>query len=145
LVRKASPTRAPARASHLAGCLVDSTARSVAYAAPTSSRVSSASGLSKRNISTATGVVASTSPESRPAAAEPVVRRTVAWSSQTAATPSSAWGTRRLHEDRPKTRMDSAIGQSASGVLSTVIALAASEEPKKNACQDSEPAWAAAA
>ena len=56
----------------------DSTARRVAYAEPTSSSVSSASGLSNRNISTATGVVASTTPASSPAAVDPVVRRTVA-------------------------------------------------------------------
>ena len=123
----------------------DSTARRVAYADPTSSSVSSASGLSNRNISTATGVVASTTPASSPAAAEPVVRRTVACSRPTAATPSSAWGTSRLHDDSPKTRTDSAIGHSESGVLSTVIELAASEEPKKNACHDSDPACAAAA
>ena len=49
-----------------------------------------------------------------------------------------------LHDESPKIRTDSAIGQSASGVLSTVIELAASDEPKKNAFQDSEPAWAAA-
>src|SRR5689334_24878240 len=120
-------------------------ARNVAYAEPTSSSVSRASGLSNRNISTATGVVASTSPATRPAPAEPVVRRTVAYSSPTAATPSSAWGTSRLHDERPKIRIDRAIGHSESGVLSTVIELAASEEPKKNAFHDSEPAWAAAA
>ena len=49
-----------------------------------------------------------------------------------------------LHDERPKSRTDSAIGHSASGVLSTVIELAASEEPKKNAFHDSEPACAAA-
>ena len=49
-----------------------------------------------------------------------------------------------LHDESPKIRTDSAIGHSDSGVLSTVIELAASEEPKKNAFQDSEPAWAAA-
>ena len=66
-------------------------------------------------------------------------------SSQTASTPSIACGARMLHDERPKTRTDRLIGHSASGVLSTVIALAASEEPKKNAVHDSEPAWAAAA
>ena len=101
--------------------------------------------MSKRNISTATGVSASVAPASRPAAAEPVVRRTAACSTATAATPSSACGTRMLHEESPKIRTESAIGQSESGVLSTVIALAASEEPKKNAFQDSDPACAAAA
>ena len=116
----------------------------MAYAAATRSRQSIASGLSNRNISTATGVSAITPPAIRAATADPVVRRTVAWSSQTAPTPSSAWGTRMLHEDSPKTRTESAIGQMANGVLSTVMLLAASEEPKKNAFQDSDPAWAAA-
>ena len=60
------------------------------------------------------------------------------------ATPKIACGTRMLHEERPKRRIESAIGHSASGVLSTVIELAASEEPKKNAFHDSDPAWAAA-
>ena len=36
------------------------------------------------------------------------------------------------------------MGHSDIGVLSTVIELAASEEPKKNAFHDSEPAWTAA-
>ena len=49
-----------------------------------------------------------------------------------------------LHDDSPKSLTDSAIGHRDSGVLSTVMLLAASEEPKKNAFQDSEPAWAAA-
>ena len=49
-----------------------------------------------------------------------------------------------LQEESPKTRTESPIGQRASGVLSTVIELAASDEPKKNAFHDSEPACAAA-
>ena len=49
-----------------------------------------------------------------------------------------------LQDERPKIRTDSPIGHSASGVLSTVIEFAASEEPKKNAFHDSEPACAAA-
>ena len=49
-----------------------------------------------------------------------------------------------LHDESPKTRTESPIGQSANGVLSTVIEFAASEEPKKNAFHDSEPACAAA-
>ncbi len=101
--------------------------------------------MSKRNISTATGVSARVAPARRPAVAEPVVRRTEACSSATAATPSSAWGASSDHEESPKIRTESAIGHSESGVLSTVIALAASEEPKKNAFHDSLPAWTAAA
>ena len=116
----------------------------MAYAAATSSSTSIASGLLKRNISTATGVSAIVAPAIRPATAEPVVRRTVLCSSQTAATPSSACGTRMLQDESPKIRTESPIGHSASGVLSTVMLLAASEEPKKNAFHDSDPAWAAA-
>ncbi len=103
-----------------------------------------ASGLLKRNISTATGVSAITVPASSPAAAEPVVRRTTWCSSATVATPSIAWGRRMLQLESPKSRTDSAIGHRASGVLSTVIELAASLDPKKNAFHDSEPAWTAA-
>jgi len=66
-------------------------------------------------------------------------------SSQTARTPSIAWGTRIDQDDRPNTFTDSAIGHNESGVLSTVIEFEASEEPKKNAFHDSDPAWAAAA
>lgn len=116
----------------------------MAYAEATSSSTSIASGLLNRNISTATGVSASAAPGSRPAADAAVVRRTVATSSQTASTPSIAWGTRIDQDERPKTRTASAIGHSAKGVLSTVIELAASEEPKKNAFHDSDPAWAVA-
>ena len=49
-----------------------------------------------------------------------------------------------LHELRPKIRTDSAMIHSAAGGLSTVIELAASEDPKNSAFQLSEPAWAAA-
>jgi len=44
----------------------------------------------------------------------------------------------------PKTRTDRPVTHSAPGVLSTVIALAASEEPKNHAFQLSPPACAAA-
>ena len=97
-----------------------------------------------RNISTATGVSARTAPASRPAPAEPVVRRTDACSSHTDATPARACGTRMLHDDSPNTLTDNAIGHRAIGVLSTVIEPAASEAPKNSAFHDSEPAWAAA-
>ena len=118
--------------------------RRVAAAAPTISRVSIASGLLKRNISTATGVSAIAVPAISPATAEPVVRRTTWCSSPTVATPIRAWGTRMLQLERPKTRTERAIGHRDSGVLSTVIELAASLEPKKNAFHDSEPACTAA-
>ena len=51
---------------------------------------------------------------------------------------------RLLQELRPNSRTDNAITHSAAGVLSTVIAFDASEEPKKNAFQLTEPACAAA-
>ena len=118
--------------------------RRVAAAAPTISRVSIASGLLNRNISTATGVSAIAVPAISPATAEPVVRRTTWCSNPTVATPISAWGTRMLQLERPKIRTDRAIGHRESGVLSTVIEFAASLEPKKKAFHDSEPAWTAA-
>ena len=98
----------------------------------------------KRNISTATGVSAITVPASRPAAADPVVRRTTWCSTPTVATPINAWGTRMLQLDSPNSRTERLIGHSASGVLSTVIEPAASLDPKKNAFHDSEPACTAA-
>ena len=112
---------------------------------PIISSTSRASGLSKRNISTAIGVSARTAPARRPATADPVVRRTVPCSRPTDATPISACGTSRLHDDRPNIRMERPITHSEAGVLSTVIELAASEAPKNSAFHDSEPAWAAAA
>ena len=117
----------------------------MAAADPMSSSTSKASGLSKRNIRTATGVRASTAPARSPAAADPVVRRTVACRSPTEATPISACGASRLQDERPKIRIDNAITHREAGVLSTVIALAASEEPKNIAFHDSDPACAAAA
>ena len=44
----------------------------------------------------------------------------------------------------PKIRTDSAISHSDAGGLSTVIELAASEEPKKKAFHDCDPACTAA-
>src|SRR5438876_1201489 len=76
--------------------------------------------------------------------AGPNQRFTVAYSSATVATPSSACGTRMLHELSPNMRTDRPVTHSAAGVLSTVIELAASEEPKNHAFQLCEPAWAAA-
>jgi hypothetical protein len=49
-----------------------------------------------------------------------------------------------LQELTPKIRAVSAIGPSASGVLSTVIAPAASDAPKKKAFQLVAPACTAA-
>jgi len=55
-----------------------------------------------------------------------------------------ACGTRMLQELSPKIRTDSPITHSDAGGLSTVMALAASEEPKNQAVQSCAPAWAAA-
>ncbi len=102
-----------------------------------------ASGLLKRNIRVATGVVASAAPASRPAAA-PNRRRTVAYRRPTAATPMSASGTSRLQELTPKSRAAMSCTQSEAGGLSTVMALPESNDPKKNAFQLVEPACTAA-
>jgi hypothetical protein len=75
LVRKPKPTADPASTSQ--PVLAFSIARVVAYAPATSSSTSSASGLLKRNMSTATGVSAKTAPASSPATG-PDQRRTVA-------------------------------------------------------------------
>jgi hypothetical protein len=71
-------------------------------------------------------------------------RRTAAYRKPTAATPSNAWGTRRLHELSPKIRAESAMIHNDAGGLSTVIEAAASDAPKTNAFQLFVPAWAAA-
>ena len=96
-----------------------------------------------RNINAATGVSAKTPPASS-AAPGPDARRTAAYSSATAATPSSACGTSTLHELSPKSRTERSITHSAAGVLSTVIALLASLEPNSIAVQFCPPACAAA-
>ena len=106
--------------------------------------MSSASGLSYRNISTAAGVSAQTAPASSPATGVET-RRTVAYSSPTVATPSSAWGTSRLQELSPKTRADSSITHREAGGLSTVMKFEASDEPNRNAFQECVPACTAAA
>src|SRR5436309_2689475 len=103
-----------------------------------------ASGLLNRNISTATGVSASSAPARMPAQ-WPNQRLTVACSSHTAATPSSACGTSIDQELKPKIRPDSSIGHRDSGGLSTVMKLDESNEPKKNAFQLCVPACTAAA
>ncbi len=102
-----------------------------------------ASGLLNRNISAATGVSASTTPEISPAPA-PNRRRTAAYTTATVPTPMSTSGTRIAHEFRPKIRTESSIGHRKAEGLSTVIALPASSEPKKNAFQLFEPACTAA-
>jgi hypothetical protein len=140
-VRKPRPMRTPASASHRGEAT--STARSVAHAPSAIRRVSSASGLLNVNISAATGVDATTTPATSPPAA-PNWRRTVAWTTPTVATPMSTCGKRMLKELRPKSRTDNPITQREAGGLSTVIELAASELPERNASQLRLPAWAAA-
>ena len=107
-------------------------------------RVSAASGLSKRNISVATGVNAATAP-AMSAAAGPNQRRTVVYSTPTVATPSRACGTSRLQELSPNTRADSSMGHKNPAGLSTVMKFEESIEPNSNARQLRVPAWTAAA
>jgi hypothetical protein len=126
LVRKPRPTSAPTSVIHRV--LAVSTARTVPYAAATSRSTSRASGLLNRNIRVATGVTASTAPAISPATG-PYQRRTAAYRTPTEATPSSACGTRIDQLLSPKIRTERAINQRAAGVLSTVIELAASDEP----------------
>ena len=146
MVRNPNPTADPAATSHQTDAFVEvaSTARTTAYPPATSSNVSSASGLSNRNISTAAGVSASAAPASSPAPG-PAQRRTAPWSSPTDATPASACGTSRLHELNPKIRALAVISHSAAGGLSTVMALAWSRDPNSHAFHDSVPALTAAA
>jgi hypothetical protein len=49
-----------------------------------------------------------------------------------------------LHGLTPNTRAERPVTHSAAGVLSTVIALAASLDPNSHAVQFCAPAWAAA-
>src|SRR5436853_3518699 len=107
------------------------------------SRVRSASGLLKRNMRAATGVRASTRPDSSAAAGENQ-RRTAAYSTATAATPSSAWGPRMLQLLTPKMRAAASMGHRNAGDLSTVMELAESSDPKRKAFQLLVAAWTAA-
>ena len=141
-VRNAKPMAQPANA--IQRVLAVSVARTMQYAAATSSSTSNASGLLNRNISAATGVSASTAPAIRPAAG-PLVRRTVAYSSATAPTPISACGSSIVKALNPKSLPDKPITHSAAGGLSTVMALPASSEPNSHAFQSCVPACTAAA
>ncbi len=132
MARNANPTNAAAASSQ--PVRARSSDRVIAHAPSTSSSTSSASGLLNRNISTATGVSASAAPAINPAAG-PCQRRTVAYSTPTEATPIRACGTRMLQAFTPKIRADSAITHSAAGGLSTMIELAASDEPNRKAFQ----------
>ncbi len=92
----------------------------------------------------ATGVTARARPPSSPAPG-PNVRRNVAHNSATEATAISTCGTSMLQLFIPKRRAEISIGHNAAGVLSTVIELPQSEEPKKNAFHDCAPDCTAAA
>src|SRR6266496_754952 len=142
LVRKANPISAPAAISHRTFAF--SVARTVAYAAAVISRTSRASGLSYRNISVATGVVARIAPASNPAVGVETLR-TAAYRIATAATPSSACGTRIDHEFAPNSLTDRSITHSDAGGLSTVMKFDWSSEPNRNAFQLLLPDCAAAA
>ena len=142
LARKAIPIITPA--ATIQRVPARSSARVRQYAPATSIRTSSASGLLNRNMSAATGVSAKIAPAARPAPA-PNHRLTAAYSSPTAATPSSAWGTSMLQLLKPKIRPDSDITHSEAGGLSTVMKFEASSEPKKSAFQLFVPACTAAA
>ncbi len=79
------------------------------------------------------------------AAAVPNERRTAAKSTATEATPMRASGSRMLHDERPKTRTDSPMTIVERAGLSIVMKPAASSEPKNQADQLCEAAWAAIA
>jgi hypothetical protein len=100
--------------------------------------------LLKRNISTATGVDASTTPATS-AAGDEYQRRTVTYRSATLPTPISASGTSMLQVLNPNSRADRPMTHNEAGVLSTVMKLDASNEPKNQAFQLCEPACTAAA
>ncbi len=78
------------------------------------------------------------------AAAGPKDRRTARYRTTTVATPMSASGARMLHGLKPKTRTDRPMIIVPSGGLSTVMKLAASNDPKNQAAQLCDAARAAA-
>src|SRR6201997_4177110 len=142
LVRNPNPSSTPAKTSHRVRSR--SIARCMQYAEVVISSTSSASGLLNRNISAAAGVSAGPAPATRPAPG-PNHRRTAAYSTATAAMPSSACGTSSVHELNPKIRAAISSTHSDAGVLSTVMKLEESNEPKKKAVHDRVPACTAAA
>src|ERR1700758_1618760 len=132
--------RPPTAASTSHRVLSRSIARCTAYPAAVISSTSSASGLLNRNMSAAAGVSASTAPAISPASG-PNQRRTAANSRRTDSTPSTAWGASSDQELKPNSRPDSSSTQSDAGVLSTVMKLEESKDPKKKAFHDRGPAW----
>jgi hypothetical protein len=73
------------------------------------------------------------------------VRRTVAYTTPTDATPISACGARTVKLENPKGRANATPTQSAAGGLSTVMMFPASSEPNSQALVLWVPAWTAAA
>ena len=92
---------------------------------------------------TAAGVSAMTAPAIT-AATGPNDRLTTANSTTTVATPARASGRRMLQELSPNSRTDRPMSIVASGGLSIVMKLAASNEPKNHADQLCDAASAAA-
>ncbi len=121
-----------------------SMARTTQYAAAVMSRTSIASGLSKRNMSAATGVIVTINPASRPAAC-PDQRRTAPYVRPTVPTPMRACGSSSENDEKPKIRADSPMTHKEAGGLSTVIALLESSEPNSHAFQSFDADFAAAA
>ena len=124
--------------------LWESMARTTQYTEAAISRVSSASGLSNRNISAATGVKATRDPAISPAAA-PDHRFTAAYTRATVPTPINACGSSSENDEKPRMRPEIAMNHSDAGGLSTVIEFAESSEPNSSAFQDWVPALTAAA
>ena len=135
-VLNASPTATALSISQRSRCQSDRSDSSSPQAPTASSRVSIVSGLSSLSIATTTGVRVSASAAISPAAyaprspvSPPTLRRTAAYTTATAATPSAACGSSRLQLLNPKMRADIPITQNANGGLSTVMNDAESSEP----------------
>ncbi len=138
-VLNASPNATALRISQSSGRLPVRPARSdssSAHAPNASSSVSIVSGLLSLSIATTIGVRVRASAAIRAAAWAPrspvrpaMLRRTAAYTTATAATPSAAWGSSRLQLLNPNTRAEIPMTQNANGGLSTVMNDAESSEP----------------
>src|SRR3954469_17440501 len=115
-VMNARPTTTPHHSRNLVRPV--SIARTTSQAEATISTTSSASGMSTRAIATVIGEIASAAAAASPATG-PNTRRTVAYSSATAAIVSSACGSSMLNDENSKARADRPMSQSESGGLST--------------------------
>src|SRR3954469_2339374 len=141
-VMNARPTTTPHHSRNLVRPV--SIARTTSQAEATISRTSSASGMSTRAIATVIGEIASAAAAASPATG-PNTRRTVAYSSATAAIVSSACGSSMENDEKPNARADRPMSHSDSGGLSTVMKLPGSSEPKNIAFQLSLADFTAAA